>query len=89
MCVIINDAKGIEYRYAKLPKDVTDILTLENIKSNIPYNKELNRIDFLWPTAHFVFDFLMILLDVPAFIWYGWSKILYQNGNCFPYTIWM
>ena len=40
---------------------------------------------------HFVIDFLVILLDAPAFIWYGWLKVLNVDGHCgdnTKYGIW-
>ena len=33
-------------------------------------------------TVPFLFDFLAILFDVPALIWYGWLKVLAQDGHC-------
>jgi len=42
--------------------------------------------------AHSIFDFIVILLDVPAFIWYGWLEVLNKDGHCdkdSSYGIWM
>ena len=53
------------------------------------YNKGMNNLDLAWPTVYFVFDFCMILFDVPAFIWYGWLKVLYEGDLCSnPIDIW-
>ena len=29
-----------------------------------------------------IFDFVVILLDIPALIWYGWLEVLVSNGHC-------
>jgi len=43
---------------------------------------------------YFTFDFLVILLDVPAFVWYGWLEVFKNDGLCAGdsgtmYGIWM
>ena len=46
------------------------------------YNKGYNNLDLIWFTANFVFDFSVILFDIPALVWYGWLDVLLKDGHC-------
>lgn len=46
------------------------------------YNLGLNSIDLAWVFAYFIFDFTVILFDIPAFIWYGWLKVMQKDDHC-------
>ena len=36
----------------------------------------------MWEVLRCIFEVLVILLDFPAFIWYGWLDVLQNDGHC-------
>ena len=57
----------------------------------IPFNRlmdgrdhqvRLNKYDRNSLVSDTVFDFLVVLFDVPAYIWYWWLEVLVQTGYC-------
>ena len=72
----------IRDRYKKLPSAVTSIYPFEKLVEAHSYKKGLNNIDIVFFLLLFVFDFSVILLDVPAFIWYGWLSVFESDGTC-------
>ena len=36
----------------------------------------------LWKIVEPGFYFVMVLLDVPSFVWHGWLEILNKDGRC-------
>ena len=46
----------------------------------------INGVDIAWVIANFIFDFCVILFDVPAYVWYGWLEVLRTTGQCGPQT---
>ena len=72
----------MEKNYKNLPETVTNILPLEQLKKARIYNIGINSIDLVWVFANFIFDFMVILFDIPAFIWYGWLKVMQNDEYC-------
>ena len=46
------------------------------------YNRGVNCISIVWEILRTIFEFTVILLDFPAFIWYGWLDVLENDGHC-------
>ena len=46
------------------------------------YNRGVNCISISWEILRCIFEFTVILLDVPALIWYGWLDVLKNDGHC-------
>ena len=65
----------IEQKYSKLPLKVTEILPIEQLMDARVYNRGINSVDIIWHIANFIFDFVVMLLDFPSFIWYGWIEV--------------
>ena len=42
----------------------------------------MNKISIIWEVLRCIFEVLVILLDFPAFIWYGWLDVLENDGHC-------
>ena len=84
----LRDDGKIEQKYTKLPVKVTEILPIEQLKDARVYNRGINCVDIIWHIANFVFDFAVILLDFPAFIWYGWIEVNHQCDTESEYGIW-
>mmetsp|Transcript_9330 Transcript_9330/g.11419 ORF Transcript_9330/g.11419 Transcript_9330/m.11419 type:complete len:175 (-) Transcript_9330:777-1301(-) len=61
---------------------MTSILPIDQLKDARLYNRGINNIDIVWLVADFIFDFLVILLDLPSFVWYGWLKVLKNDDEC-------
>ena len=74
--ILLNDEVGLPAKYDKLPDKVKALFPLEKLRDARAYNKGYNNLDLVWFTANFVFDFLVILFDIPALIWYGWLDVL-------------
>ena len=45
-------------------------------------NRTINKSNFIWTFAYFLIDFSVILLDAPAFVWYGWLKVFKDTERC-------
>lgn len=45
-------------------------------------NLGINTVDILFELYYWLFDFLVILLDAPSFIWHGWLKVLNNDEIC-------
>ena len=65
-----------------LPEEITDLIKLEQIEKGRPHQKKLNNFDIYGLVSDMIFDFVVILLDIPALIWYGWLEVLVSNGHC-------
>ena len=74
--MLLNDEAGLQDKYNKLSDKVKALFPLEKLKDARAYNKGYNNLDIIWFTANFVFDFLVILFDIPALIWYGWLDVI-------------
>ena len=69
-------------KYSKLSKHVTDLISMDQLTSARAYNRVVNCISIVWEIQRCLFEFLVILLDLPAFIWYGWLDVLQNDGHC-------
>ena len=42
----------------------------------------LNKLEMCSSLSDMTFDFLVIMLDIPALIWYWWLDVLVKRGWC-------
>ena len=80
--ILLNDEQGLHEKYNKLSDKVKALFPLDKLKDARAYNKGYNNLDLIWFSANFVFDFLVILFDIPALIWYFWLDVLQNDGHC-------
>ena len=71
-CKLRTDRATLEQRYKELPKEITDMIPLDRIDEGRPHQIRLNNFDMFGLFSDMIIDFAIILLDVPALIWYGW-----------------
>ena len=74
--MLLTDEAFLLDKYNKLSDKVKALFPLDKLKDARAYNKGYNNLDLIWFTANFVFDFLVILFDIPALIWYGWLDVI-------------
>ena len=82
----------LDSKYELLDKDVTDLIPMTQLTEARAYNRGVNAISILWEVQRCIFEFVVILLDFPAFIWYGWLDVMRNDGHCdqdSQYGIWM
>ena len=77
----LPDAK-LEEKYNKLPEEVIELIPMTQLVEARLYNRGVNCISIAWEILRCIFEFAVILLDVPAFIWYGWLDVLENDGHC-------
>ena len=82
--------EAVRKRYAALDTQIKDLIPVEHLLSTKVVMTDQNLFDILLLVFPFVFDFVAILFDVPAFIWYGWLQVLAENDHCTeePYDKW-
>ena len=75
------DAK-LEEKYKNLPEEVSELIPMTQLVEARLYNRGVNCISISWEILRCIFEFTVILLDVPALIWYGWLDVLENDGHC-------
>ena len=80
--MLLNDEAGVQVLYNALSDKVKALFPYDKLKDARAYNKGYNNLDLIWFTANFVFDFCIILFDIPALVWYGWLDVLQNDGHC-------
>lgn len=68
--------------YAQLDPRIKDIYSEATLEETRVYKLGMNTIDLLWPIQRFIFEFIVTLLNIPAFLWYGWLAVLQRRGSC-------
>ena len=62
--------------------DVTLIIPMSQLIEARLYNQGNVGISIAWEALRCIFEVTVILLDFPAFIWYGWLDVLQKDGHC-------
>ena len=65
-----------------LPEEVRALIPIKQLVEARKYNRGQSNLDFAHHLITFAFMFTVILLDFPAFVWYGWLDVLRDDGYC-------
>ena len=78
----LQNSQAIEQEFSKMPTEVKDFISKEEVDKSVKYNLGLKKFDIAAWCLDLVFEVLVVLFDVIPLVWYSWIVVAHKMDIC-------